>query len=136
MFSILDEIDDTPTIETLRKGKKKLREIAKLKIKIVLTEEEREKITQEAFWISLVYSNFKNIFINSRCSLECAIEKNVFSVTECPICMETFTASNTISFGCKHTICTNCITNMIKTKPCSTCPLCRAKINRFIIHLI
>lgn len=82
MFSILDEIDDTPTIETLRKGKKKLREIAKLKIKIVLTEEEREKIIQEAFWISLVYSNFKNIFINSRCSLECVIEKNVFNVTE------------------------------------------------------
>jgi len=153
MFSQLEEVDDKPTEEMIRKGKKKLREIARLKLKneSSLTEEERKKLYEEKEWISIVYDGIKkesvikksvikekeSIIKEKESVIKCKFnKKDVYDTSDCPICMESITANNIMSLGCGHMVCTDCVSTMIKKDTCGTlcCPLCREEITNYNIN--
>jgi len=148
MFSQLEEVDDKPTEEMIRKGKKKLREIARLKLKIdsSLTEEERKKLDEEKEWVSIVYDGIKYDGIKydgiNNCIIKDSVvkcrfnKKDVYDTSDCPVCMESITANNIMSLGCGHMVCTDCVSTIIKKDTCGTlcCPMCREEMTNYNIN--
>jgi len=143
MFSQLEEVNDKPTEEMVRKGKKKLREIARLKLKneSSLTEEERKKLYEENRWVSIVYDGRNNVTTKDcfmkDCEIKCKFDKkDVYDTSDCPVCMDSITANNIMSIGCGHMVCADCMSNMIKKNTNDTlcCPLCREEITNYNIN--
>jgi hypothetical protein len=57
-----------------------------------------------------------------------APETEYFENTDCPICLEALTPSNTVALDCRHTCCVACLKQTLKPGIKHCCPTCRADI--------
>ena len=44
---------------------------------------------------------------------------------DCPVCLDTFSSRNIVFLQCAHTICTDCLSNIVKRNIPQQCPVCR-----------
>ena len=44
---------------------------------------------------------------------------------DCPVCLDTFSPRNIAFLQCAHTICTDCLSNIVKHNIAQQCPVCR-----------
>ncbi len=135
VFENLDEIiDDRTTNNVVRKAKKKLREIETIKQKSSITDEEKDKLRNEKFWISFLPPKKKLVTRNKygiTHSLGFTLESNIDC---CPICINEIPNNRAIKTNCNHFYCNECTYNVIsytKTNKCVNCSLCRATITKF-----
>jgi len=56
------------------------------------------------------------------------LETEYFENTDCPICLEALTPSNTVALDCRHTCCVACLKQTLKPGIKHCCPTCRADI--------
>ena len=56
------------------------------------------------------------------------LETEYFENTDCPICLEALTPSNTVALNCRHTCCVLCLKQTLNISNKRTCPTCRADI--------
>jgi hypothetical protein len=52
----------------------------------------------------------------------------------CCVCIETLEKDEICRFNCGHTLCGNCINNIMKTQLNISCPLCRTNITNIIVQ--
>jgi len=52
----------------------------------------------------------------------------------CCVCIETLEKDEICKLNCSHTLCGNCINNIMKTQVNISCPLCRTNITNIIVQ--
>ena len=57
---------------------------------------------------------------------EFEIDKSIDEFDDCPVCREILYDNNPVILECNHTICRDCLVEIVKTNP--ICPICRAPI--------
>lgn len=58
-------------------------------------------------------------------------KRNNYRDAECPVCLESFESKgHRVNLFCGHSICPSCLKNWIHGQGTTTCPKCRAHINR------
>jgi hypothetical protein len=140
-FGLLEEVvDDKSTANVIRKANKKLKEIELLKKKESLSEEEKEKVKMEEFWMSFVkpkqkpipsnkYSIRHSLCKNKKIGEEARKEGDY----ECPICFDPVPKTDIVATNCNHLFCKMCITSVVNHSISHTinCSLCRTRITNY-----
>ena len=59
---------------------------------------------------------------------EFKIDKSLDEFDDCPVCKELLFDNNPVNLDCNHTICRDCLIDVVKTNP--HCPICRNPLGR------
>jgi hypothetical protein len=59
---------------------------------------------------------------------EFKIDKSIDEFDDCPVCKELLFDNNPVNLDCNHTICRDCLIDVVKTNP--HCPICRNPLGR------
>ena len=137
-FENLEEVHDVvPTINIIRKAKKKLREIEHLKQKPTHTPEEVAKIAEESYWRLIIPPPKKKLLVNNTYGIVGTVDISCVATENCPICMCNINIEDVVRTNCGHTFCGTCIeqcARCVGSRQPIRCAMCRTNTTAFTFH--